>query len=137
MFRPLRILRDRSAVRFAIVGLCNTGFGLLIIYLSIWLLGLGDIVANVIGYACGISLSFVLNATWSFEYRGDICPAFAKFILVILAAYLSNLLAVVTAIEIFELNNYLAHAMGIVPYALVGYFGSRFVVFVASTEKQE
>jgi putative flippase GtrA len=123
------LLPDSSVVRFLIVGIANTLFGLLLIYSVKWFLALGDVIANLIGYTLGLILSFTLNSRWSFRYKGNTLSAFVKFMLVILTAYLCNLLVVIIAIENFKTNSYVSQAIGIVPYTLVGYLGSRFVAF--------
>lgn len=122
----------RSSIRFLIVGLGNSFFGLMIIYVAIWVFGINDVPANLLGYAFGIVLSFFLNSTWSFQYKGRLLPAFVKFVLVIMFAYCANLITVIAAIHILHVNNYFAHALGVVPYALVGYLGSRILVFAPS-----
>jgi putative flippase GtrA len=122
-------LLQRSEIRYLVVGGGNTVFGLLIIYLLKWIGGFGDVIANMIGYTCGIVASFAFNATWTFAYKGSILPALVKFVIVLLVAYLSNLIAVVTAISVFDVNAYVAQGLGIVPYTVVGYLGSRFFAF--------
>jgi putative flippase GtrA len=118
-----------SEVRYLIVGGSNTVFGLSIIYLLKWIGGFGDVTANIIGYACGLVASFAFNAKWTFAYKGSTLPALTKFVIVLVAAYLSNLIAVVTAISVFDVNGYVAQGLGIVPYTVVGYLGSRFFAF--------
>jgi putative flippase GtrA len=122
-------LWKRSEVRYLVVGGSNTILGLAIIYLLKWIGGVGDIVANIIGYTCGVTASFVLNAKWTFGYTHSMVPALVKFVIVLLAAYLSNLVAVVTAVSAFDINGYVAQGLGIVPYTVVGYLGSRFFAF--------
>jgi putative flippase GtrA len=116
-------------VRYLVVGGGNTVVGLSIIYLLKWIGGLGDVIANMIGYTCGLAASFAFNAKWTFAYKGSMLPALVKFVIVFLAAYLSNLMAVVTAISMFDANGYVAQGLGIVPYTVVGYLGSRFFAF--------
>jgi putative flippase GtrA len=115
--------------RYLIVGGANTLLGLSIIYLLKWIGGVGDVVANLAGYICGLIVSFILNASWTFAYKGNMVAALMKFVVVLLTAYLSNLVAVMTAISVLGVNSYIAQGMGIVPYTLVGYLGSRFFAF--------
>lgn len=122
-------LLDLSVVRFLVVGLANTSVGLLIIFGGKWLFGLNDISANMVGYSCGLVLSFVLNKHWSFRYKGTFGFALFRFLLVILVAYLLNLGFILVAINNFGINSYLAQALGIVPYTVVTYLGSRYFAF--------
>lgn len=117
-----------SAVRFLTVGVFNTVVGLGIIYLAKFLLGMGDIAANVVGYTIGLLVSFALNSKWTFKHDGLMLPAFVKFIAVFIGAYSLNLLCVLGAIRL-GLNAYLAQAVGIVPYTTFTYLVSRYFVF--------
>ena len=118
-----------SLKRFSITGVINTLFGLLIIYIA-KLSGLDDVSSNVIGYSCGILLSFRLNSSWTFGYKGCQVRAFFLFIIVVCVAYFINLGVVLIAIHYFFVNAYIAQSLGIVPYALITYFGSKHIAFV-------
>jgi putative flippase GtrA len=122
--RPL----DRSTVRYVLVGAVNTVLGLLAIYACKWLFRLDDLHANLIGYTAGLAISFTLNKRWTFRFAGPALPALARFVLVIALAYLANLAAVLGLIAA-GMNGYLAQAVGIVPYTIVGYLGSRLFAF--------
>jgi len=114
---------------FLAVGIFNTFVGLGFIYLFKWLFSMGDVAANAVGYAIGLSVSFLLNRTWTFRHQGRVTTAFARFLLVIAVAYLSNLAIVLTAIEVFAINDYVSQALGIPPYTLLVYFGAKFFAF--------
>jgi len=118
-----------EAGRFLSVGVANTFLGLSIIYAAKWLLHLGDVAANVLGYSVGLSLSFSLNSRWTFAYCGPHLPALIKFLLVTLVAYAANLAVVLVAIHYFDANAYLSQASGVVPYTLISYLASRYLVF--------
>jgi putative flippase GtrA len=115
--------------RFLSVGVLNMIVGLAVIYACKWFFGVNDVAANAIGYAVGLTTSFVLNSRWTFAYRGPQWPALAKFLLVALLAYGMNLLTVVLAIRVLGLNGYLAQLLGIPPYTVTTYLASKFIVF--------
>jgi putative flippase GtrA len=119
---------DGSLIRFAVVGLSNTLYGLAVIYAAKYVGGLDDIPANVLGYATGTLLSFTLNKRWTFRYRGPDRGAFVRFVLVTTTAYLLNLLTVLGALRL-GINAYVAQAIGVVPYATFGYLASRHFAF--------
>jgi putative flippase GtrA len=96
-------------------------------------LGFGDGLANIIGYICGLAISFTLNRTWTFRHSGALATALARFLLVFLIAYLFNLVTVLLAIHALRLNPYLAHAIGVVPYTLVLFLGSQYFAFRAQS----
>jgi putative flippase GtrA len=115
--------------RFLSVGMLNLVGGLLVIYACKWLFHAGDVAANAIGYGAGLISGFALNSRWTFAYRGPRLPALIKFLLVALVAYGMNLLTVMVLIQQFELNSYLAQALGIPPYTLTTFLASKFIVF--------
>jgi putative flippase GtrA len=117
-----------APIRYLVVGAGNTVAGLLVIYACKWLLGLGDITANIIGYAFGFSLSFVLNKHWTFGFRGAAAPALLRFLGVTLVAYLANIVTVLLLIYA-GLDSYAAQTAGILPYTILGYLGSRYFAF--------
>jgi putative flippase GtrA len=124
-------------LRFLAVGVLNTGVGLSVIYLGMYVLGLGDAAANVAGYAIGIALSFVLNKYWTFSSAGRGAAQFVRFIIVTGCAYGINLAVVLVLIHLFHANRYLAQACGIAPYTIVGYLGSRYFVFRAPAARSK
>jgi putative flippase GtrA len=122
-------LLERSAWRYLVVGAGNTLVGLLVIYLGMYAMELGDVAANALGYAVGIVLGFVLNRSWTFGHRGSMLPALGRFLLVLAIAYAANLAVVVFIADHLHGNRYVAQAIGIIPYTLIGYIGSRFFAF--------
>jgi len=127
----VRELVDRRLARFVVVGVSNTALGLLVIFGCKALAGLGDAAANFVGYGSITVVSFVLNRQWTFEDGGDPARSLLRFLLVLAAAYLANLATTLAAIDLLRVNDYLAHVLGVVPYAAVGYLGSRLFVFTA------
>jgi len=119
----------RQFGRFLGVGAVNTVVGLLVIYAAKWFFGAGDIAANLLGYGVGMTLSFVLNSRWTFEFGGAWGPAFAKFIAVSVLAYGANLLTVLAAIHGLAVNSYVAQALGIPVYTLTVFLASKYLVF--------
>ena len=125
-----------SATRFAVAGLANTLAGLAIIYAAKWWLRWDDLLANVVGYGAGIGLSFFLNKRWTFSHVGDTARTFLRFLAVLLAAYLANLLTLIAALHL-GVDGYVAQGIGVVPYTLVSYLGSKQLVFVTRTVERK
>jgi putative flippase GtrA len=74
-----------------------------------------------------------MHARWSFSYVGSVRAALPRYVLVTLLAYLTNLSVVSIALYWWTLNGYVAQALGVGPYALVSYLGSRLYVFRRAT----
>ena len=112
---------DATTLRFAAVGVAST--------LIVLALKLGNVAANALGYAVGIIVSFFLNKHWTCSHAGRLIPAFGRFLGVIAVAYAANLGTVLVAVEGLGWNHYVAQALGVIPYTIVGYLGSRLVAF--------
>lgn len=115
--------------KFIGVGALNTLLGLLVIYAAKWFLQFGDAAANALGYAVGLSISFMLNGSWTFAYRGPRLPAFGRFLLAMALAYCANLMTVLSAIHLLGVNGYVAQALGIPPFTLTSFLASKYMVF--------
>lgn len=118
-----------APLKFVVVGIANTLIGLIAIYLCKWLLGFSDALANISGYMIGFAVSFLLNRGWTFRHSGAVLPALGRFLTIFALAYLLNLATVLIAIHSFGVNSYLAQAIGIVPYTVFFYLGSRYFAF--------
>jgi putative flippase GtrA len=116
-------------IRYLTVGVANTIVGLSTIYLCIFALHADDVIANLVGYAVGITCSFLLNRRWTFSSTDAIAPQLARFLLVLTVAYLVNLGTVLALTKFLDMNRFLAQAVGTLPYTTVGYLGSRFFAF--------
>jgi putative flippase GtrA len=119
----------RQFGRFLGVGVVNALLGLLVIYAAKGFFGAGDISANLLGYGVGMTVSFVLNSRWTFDFSGAWKPAFVKFVVVSLFAYAANLLTVLAAIHSAAINSYVAQALGIPIYTLTVFLASKYLVF--------
>ncbi len=122
-------IKRGAPLRFLVVGAANTLLGLLVIYTCKWLFRLDDVTSNVIGYLIALANSFFLNRAWTFANTGPVLPAMVRFAGVFIVAYLVNLATVLLAIDLLQVNSYLAQACGIAPYTVVSYLGSRYFAF--------
>lgn len=117
-----------SVLKYMVVGVANTVFGLAVIY-AVMLMGADPFVANFIGYAFGFSLSYALNKGWTFKNTNTIRSTLPRFVLVAGLSYLANVSVVYWAHEIGSINAYAAQAMGVPVYLAVGFIGSRYFAF--------
>lgn len=120
---------DVHLVRYTAVGAANTLIGLSVIFAAKALLGLDDLAANLLGYAVGIAFGFVVNRAWTFGHTGDAGGALLRYCAVLMVAYSANLLTVLFAIDTLGMDGYAAQVLGVVPYFVVGYVGSRTLAF--------
>lgn len=115
--------------KFLTVGVFNTAVTMAVIFIAKGWLGLGDVAANVSGYAIGMLCSFLLNKFWTFSHKGNTLQAAMRFILVCAVSYLANLAALQAFLGL-GLNAYLCHILAMPFYTLVFYIGSKAMVFV-------
>ena len=123
-----------SLVRFLLVGVANTLVGLSVIWLTREVLGANDFESNLTGYIVAVVVSFVLNKRWSFTFRGDAGAALLRFILVFIAAYLANLMLVLTAIAISGNHSFWLQLLGVPAYVSLFYLGCRRYAFPAPAQ---
>lgn len=121
-------LIDRTLIRFALVGLINSVSGLLIIFLAMYS-GFDDVLANAIGYSCGFVISFILNKNWTFINSGSVATNFARFLVVTLVAYFSNLITVILMIDGLQVNAFISQSLGVPVYAVISYLGCKHYAF--------
>jgi putative flippase GtrA len=125
----MRSILFNSLIRFLLVGAVNTIVGLAVIWFSHNILGASNITANVLGYAVGVCVSFVLNKRWTFRFRGAGLTALARFMVVFGSAYVANLVTVLILIRATGLDPFLCQVLGVIPYSTLFYAGSRWYAF--------
>jgi putative flippase GtrA len=124
-----RKLLDGSMLRFALVGCANTLFGFAVILLAGWLLQLGDLAANAVGYGCGLLLSFALNRQYTFRYQGPTAGALVRYLLAFAVSYGVNVGVLVIFTAVLGQSSVLSQAAAVCSYAITFYALSRWVVF--------
>lgn len=93
-------------IRFAIIGLINTGVDFLVLNLLIWATGIkegnGLIPLNIISFTVAVINSYILNKRWAFKDQttGDTAKKFTNFLIISVIGALIN-----TAIVRFGATN--------------------------------
>lgn len=118
--------------RFMLAGVANTAVGLAFIYAT-RALGAGEVASNATGYAFGVAISFVLNRQWTFGDQGRLLAGAARFLVVVLLAWLANVVALLQCMR-WGMAPAVAQAAAVVPYALVSYIGCRWWAFASRVE---
>jgi putative flippase GtrA len=129
--RALPGLRDltRQLLRFGVVGMVNTAIGLVAIYGLMFFFGAGAAVANAVGYAIGLGVSFALNSMWTFNSSRRVAHLLPKYVLMAAACYLLNFAVVVVSTTDLSVNPYLAQLLGVSIYTVCMFAGCRWFVF--------
>ncbi|MEM6971668.1 MAG: GtrA family protein [Pseudomonadota bacterium] len=116
-----------QALRFGAVGVVNTLSGLGTIYFAMYL-GLAPVPANVIGYAVGLSVSYVLNSRFTFR-GGRTEGAILRFIVTFAVAYTVNMALLLGAIGPLGIDPYIAQLIASVGYTAAFFLMSKFYAF--------
>lgn len=124
-------LPDRIAARiaaFSLVGLANGVVGIGVIVIA-GLLGAGPIVANVLGYAAGLLVSFTLNSRVTFHSRAVDRYTVARFLSAFALSFAANLIAVRIAERLLDNHKLLASLAGTPLYVVMFYLLCEYWVF--------
>ncbi len=117
--------------KYCIVGLGNTVVGLSLIYLAMGVFGFSPALSNFFGFAVTFLLSFSVNRSWTFQSDGHAGRSLIIFAAVCAVGYLLNLGAVLAAINLAQIDAYIAQLFGVAIYAAFVFLGSRFLAFRA------
>jgi len=118
-------------LRFLTVGVANTAIGLSSIFAAMRFLDMSEAAANALGYAIGVTFSFVVNRAWTFGDGAPATQSFPRWLVVAGCAYLSNLVVVLAAYRLLGVDPYLSQLLGVPTYTGVGFLGARYYAFRA------
>ena len=129
LLRNLRTASRSRPLRFLVVGCANTVVGLGVIYFAKLVLQFDDLAANAMGFACGLSVSYALNSTWTFEHGRHDIGTVCRFLAAFAVSYGANLCVLWYSIERASMNSYVAQATALLVYAVCFYLLSKLFVF--------
>lgn len=125
----------KQLMRFAAVGVVNTGLGYAVIFACMYLLGLGAVLSNVLGYAVGLVVSYILNRTYTFRSAAAAQGEILRFISIFLLAYLANLAALMLLIHRIGMHEGGAQLLAGVVYFGLSFILNKYYVFAAVGRK--
>lgn len=107
------------AIRYALVGLANTGITAVIIFILMHF-GAGLYVSNAMGYVAGIMFSFVANSifTFSVALTGS---RFVRFLITCVVCWIINIIVVKIFVTVFPGQLYASQIAGMIFYTLSGF----------------
>jgi len=119
---------NRALPRYLLIGVLNTLFGMTVIVGLHAGVGLNLTAANAIGYGLGLSLSYVLNRTWTFRHAGSAGKSVLLFAATVAFAFAINL-AIITGLMAGGASYLVAQAMGVISYSAIVFWGLKYAVF--------
>jgi len=128
-------LPDRLVARaaaFSLVGVANGVVGIAVI-VAASLLGVGPMLANVLGYGAGLLVSFTLNSRVTFHARAVDRYTVVRFLVAFGVAFAINLLVVKEVAGLFSAHKLLTSLSGTPLYVVAFYLLCEYWVFRART----
>jgi len=114
--------------RYALVGVLNSAVGFGVILLLTYA-KLDPILANVLGYAAGLTIGFALSKTFVFRTQARARGEIARYVAAFALCYLLNLAILVFATRVLRLGAIVAQLAAIASYVIAMFLCSRFFVF--------
>ncbi|PAF43946.1 GtrA family protein [Helicobacter sp. 11S02596-1] len=117
-----------SFVLYLLVGAINTivGFGIIFILMA---MGVNIELSNLLGYACGLVCSYLLNKTFTFKSKNTHAKDLTRFLIAMGIAYSINLAILSLSYRFFGINAYVAQVLAGIFYVIGGYCLNRFWAF--------
>jgi putative flippase GtrA len=116
-------------LRFLTVGVFNTVFGYCIIFACMYLGDLSAEVSNVIGYAVGLTTSYLLNRNYTFKSRQGRGGEIVRFVVVFAIAYAANFLTLILLIRELGVHEGVSQILAGAVYVAASYAMNKFYVF--------
>jgi putative flippase GtrA len=120
------------AFRYGLVGLLNSALGFSVIAALDLGLHLRPELANAVGYAVGMVVSFALAKVFVFRSQGRVATTGPRYVMVILVAFVLNQIALRLALTVLgngALQHALAQAAGMIVYTGLAFVGCQLWVF--------
>lgn len=128
-------MRDtiRQAISFGLVGVMNTaiGFGTIVVAQSVF--GLHPVLANVLGYAAGLTNSFFMNRAITFQDAARDRASIVRFLVAFAVAYGANLMVLLILLSLMPGAALVWQAVAMVVYTGIFFVLSKFYVFRVSS----
>jgi len=118
----------KEFIRYVVVGV-GTNAGGYLLYILFTSLGISPIVTISIGYPMQIGLSFFLNKTWSFSYKGHLSVTSVRYLVAYVVCYLSNVLVLAYFNSYLGYSHLVVQAFAIVGFALLLFLAQKYWVF--------
>lgn len=119
---------SRRVARFGVAGVVNTAVGFAVIF-CLTALAVAPHIANAIGYAVGLGLSFALSKYFVFRSRAKTRSALGLFVGCFVFAFILNQTVLYVGIHEFAMRPLWAQAGAVGVYCVSMYMLQRYLVF--------
>lgn len=127
MFVKLNQFDFAKLFRFLIVGIGNTGISYITFSILFYLSG-EYIISSIFAYIVAVINSFIFNKNWVFKHNDttDI-KLIISFFTVNVISLLTNLLILYIAVELFNINPYLAQILATIVVMQINFIGYKLI----------
>jgi putative flippase GtrA len=128
-------------IKYGLVGLVNTGVTALVLFVTTDFLQWPLLMSNITGYIIGLTTSFFLNKSFTFQSQGDTLKKALMFLAVFVVCYLLQLWVVFLIRDSIQ-NDTLSQLVGMLVYTPTGFVLNKLFTFndkwfVKGNEHQE
>ncbi len=127
---------DHAFIRFAFVGVVSNAL-LFMLYLVLTEIGLAPVLSATACYVLGVSVTFLLNRTWSFKYGGASRPALVRYAVAYVVAYVINIVVLVVLVDDAGYPHQWVQGAMILILAVLLFLAQRFWVFPVGARRYE
>lgn len=121
--------RLKQILIFVLVGIFNTGFGYLVIFLMMYFVGLGALTSNALGYLAGVIFSYSLNRVFTFKSVQKKSTEFLSYMFFFLFSYGLNFICLYLLINFTNLHAVISQLLAGVVYIVCSFLLQKFFVF--------
>jgi len=115
-------------IKFALVGLLNTGVDVAIFFLLTWL-GIQYVTAQLVSYSCGAGNSYLLNKFWTFRSSGLSYSEILRFTIVNLVSLGISVIVLTLLRETAGMELAIAKGVATISALAANFLGNKLWVF--------
>lgn len=115
-------------IKFGLVGVLNTVITI-IVFNILRVFGINMVVANSIGYICGMVNSYFWNNRWVFKSNSKDLKTVLKFIVVNLITMFINNLILILLVQNIGINEFIAQIIALVLITVINFIGNKLWTF--------
>jgi putative flippase GtrA len=126
----------RLTGRYALAGLINTAVGMSVLF-ALTYFGVGPVIANLLGYMCGLVIGFSSAKSFVFRSGGRVSHEALRYLIAFAFSYLLNIVALLLAIYLLGVKPLLAQVFAVACYIVSMFLCSRWFVFRAKEQGKD
>lgn len=119
----------RQFLSFGLVGVVNTAIGFGVIALAQVVFALHPVLANVLGYAAGLTNSYLMNRAFTFQGTVHSGGTMLRFFLAFVVAYGVNMAVLLSGLKLAADAALIVQGAAMVSYTIVFFLISKLYVF--------